>query len=270
MLETVFHLNHRGVIALKGADRHALLQGLITNDIKHLKDSGILFAALLSPQGRFLHDFFVIEKGDTLYLTPEKERLKDLLSKLTMYKLRSKVILEDMSDHLHVMSSLDQDLPSPWLKDPRLKDMGSAALMEDLPSSLTPLETYHTHRMKLGVPDGSLDLNVDKAIILENNYNELNALDWDKGCYLGQELMSRTFHRGLIRKRLLPVKIEGNITKNETLFLRGKKIGVMKSSLADQGLALLQLELAQESIETNTPIETESGTKAFPSLPSFL
>ena len=251
------HLKHRGVLSLKGKDRYDFLQGLITNDVHRLEDGGILFTAFLSPQGRFWHDFFVIEKEGALYLTPEKERMDDLLSKLNMYKLRSDVTIQDESNVLHLMAAFGgtEKLPPIWLQDPRMEEMGYVTLSKEPSPSTNSLIEYDHHRMALGIADGSRDLVVDKAVILEHNYNELQALDWHKGCYLGQELMSRTFHRGLVRKHLVPVHSEGNPPPFGTeLFLEGTKVGIMKSSNGDVGLALLNIELAQKALDENTPL----------------
>lgn len=239
MASTYVHLKHRGVLQLTGADRYDLLQGLITNDVHKVKKNGIIFAALLSPQGRFLHDFFVIEKEDTLYLTPERERLPDLLSKLAMYKLRSDVDIKDVSDEVAVGWSLEEG--EGRFVDPRHEGMGYVCLGEEGGGFL---EDYDRHRMKLVVPDGSRDLVVDKAVILEHNYNEHHALDWDKGCYLGQELMARTHHRGMVRKKLYAVQGDNLPAFGETLFSGDKKAGVMKSSCGDLGLALLYVDLS--------------------------
>ena len=150
---------------------------------------------------------FLLSKEGTLYITPERERMDDLLSKFNTYKLRADVTIKDESDALHVISAFGgtEELPAIWLQDPRVEEMGYVTLAHESASFKGSMEDYDHHRMALGVADGSRDLIVDKAIILENNYNELQALDWHKGCYLGQELMSRTFHRGLVRKHLLAV-----------------------------------------------------------------
>jgi len=269
---TSVFLSHRGVLSLQGEDRYAFLQGLITNDIHLIKKTGILFSALLSPQGRFLHDFFIIEREETLYLTPEKERLPDLLSILQRYKLRSRLQLTDESVSMGLFAAWGETCPPSFIPDPRLKEMGYVELFSvpDFPKENGSLEDYDRHRIELGVPDGSRDLIVDKAIVLENNYHELQAMHWEKGCYLGQELMARTHHRGLIRKRLMPVVIEGVAPFFGTeIFYNEEKIGSMKSSAGDIGLALLQIETATKALEEGVPLKAGEAL-LWPSLPKFL
>jgi len=276
MMSFSLHLKNRSVLSLQGEDRHSLLQGLITNDMKHLKKQGILFTALLSPQGRFLHDFFVIEHGETLYLTPERDRLADLLSLLQRYKLRSRVQMKDESDAMGLFAAWGGSCPPGFILDPRLNEMGYVGVcsiessIEGSIEQTANIDEYDRHRMVLGVPDGSRDLLVDKAIILENNYHELHAMDWDKGCYVGQELMARTHHRGLVRKRLMPVKIEGATPAFGDSIMDGEeKVGTMKSSVGDGGLALLQLEVVTRVIEEGKPLRAGEAL-VWPSLPTFL
>jgi folate-binding protein YgfZ len=265
-------LKNRGVLSLQGEDRYRLLQGLMTNDINRIKESGILFTALLSPQGRFLHDFFIIERGDTLYVTPERERLADLLALLQRYKLRASVQIQDESTTMGVFAAWGGLCPPLFMPDPRLREMGYLGLFSVayFPEEKGNFEDYDRHRILLGVPEGSRDLVVDKAIILENNYHELHAMDWEKGCYVGQELMARTHHRGLVRKRLMPVKIEGSAPAVGTPIMdAGEKVGTMKSSVGDRGLALLQMERATQVMQEGRPFEAEDAL-LWPFLPTFL
>ncbi len=260
-------LHHRGVISLQGEDHYTLLQGLITNDIHLLKEKGILFTALLSPQGRFLHDFFIIEQDDILYLTPEKERTPDLLSLLQKHKLRSRVAIQDISDCMRLYAAWGGACPSSFKIDPRLDQMGYLRLFpnDTCPEEQGSFEDYDRHRIMLAVPDGSRDLVIDKAIILENNYHELHGISFEKGCYVGQELMSRTHHRGLVRKRLMTVKIEGPLPPfGSALFHQGVRMGTMKSSVGDVGLALLQIDSVTISLEAENGARVTKTSSAEP------
>jgi len=197
--------------------------------------------------------------SDTLLLETERERAPALARKLSLYKLRSKVSVEDRSAALEVAAvfrpgaeaatSLAGAIAFP---DPRLAALGvrliapagtAAGLLAGLGVSPAPFEAYDALRLELGVPDGSRDLLVEKALLLENGFDELNGVDWQKGCYMGQELTARTKYRALIRKRLLPVKIEGLLPPPGTSVVDGgQEVGEMRSGSGGRGLALLRLD----------------------------
>ena len=219
-------LENRGVIAITGSQSQEFLQGLITNDISRLNTEPAIYAALLTPQGKFLHDLFLIEQGKTIYVDCERDRLEDLLRRLTLYKLRKDVTITDLSGSAKVIAwwgdQTAQDLPLSF-PDPRLAKLGMRTLCLDeatFPSFIEkPFSTYDDHRLSLGIPDGSRDMIIDKAIPLESGLDDLNAIDWNKGCYLGQEIINRTEHRGKNKRILQVSKIESNkpIKEGETL-----------------------------------------------------
>ncbi len=217
---------HRSVIAVGGPDRVDFLQGLISNDTTKVAPGRAIWAALLTPQGRFLNDMFVADGGgDTLLLETERERAPALARKLGLYRLRSKVTVEDRGAAMDVAVVFGPDAEKALaiegvtaFVDPRLAELGvrvlapsgqATALLAARGFIQAPLEAYDALRLELGVPDGSRDLIVDKALLLENGFDELNGVDWQKGCYMGQELTARTKYRALIRKRLFPVRHRG-------------------------------------------------------------
>ena len=217
---------HRSVIAIGGPDRVDFLQGLISNDTTKVAPGRAIWAALLTPQGRFLNDMFVADAGDgTLLLETERERAAALAKKFSLYKLRSKVTVEDRGEKLEVAVAYGPDAATTLpiegaiaFVDPRLGELGirviapagtAAPLLQSHGFSAAPLQSYDELRLTLGVPDGSRDLVVEKALLLENGFDELNGVDWQKGCYMGQELTARTKYRALIKKRLFPVQDRG-------------------------------------------------------------
>jgi folate-binding protein YgfZ len=251
---------HRGVIAVGGPDRVEFLQGLISNDTTKVAPGHAIWAALLTPQGRFLNDMFVADSGnDTLLLETERERAPALAKKLGLYKLRSKATVEDRSAAMEVAVVFGpgaaavapvEDAVS--FVDPRLPELGlrvlapagqAAALLAKRGCVATPLEAYDALRLQLGVPDGSRDLVVEKALLLENGFDELNGVDWQKGCYMGQELTARTKYRALIRKRLLPVRVEGDLPAPGTaIYKDGQEVGEVRSGSGERALAMLRLD----------------------------
>jgi len=262
----------RALISLTGEDRQAFLQGLVSNDVAKAAPGRALYAAFLTAQGKYLHDIFIAVDGDRLLIECEAARRADLLRRLSLYKLRSKVALaeentlsvglcfgEGVLAALHLAPKAGEaraESGGVIFVDPRLATLGARAY---LPASSLPAETgsredYDRLRISLGVPDGSRDLPVEKAILLENGFDELNAIDWDKGCYMGQELTARTRYRGLVRKRLMPVAIEGPAPEfGAALLLGDKEAGEMRSASGDMGLALVRLEALGQGALTSGP-----------------
>ena len=256
-------LPHRSVISVAGADRVEFLQGLISNDTRKVAPDQAVWAALLTPQGRFLNDMFVADAdNETFYLETERERAPALARKLKMYTLRSKVTVEDLGTTLEVAAAFGDEASTALgiggavsFTDPRLAALGvrviapagqAARLLSARGFSEAPLAAYDAVRLPLGVPDGSRDLQVEKALLLENGFDELNGVDWKKGCYMGQELTARTKYRALIKKRLFPVKVEGTLPESGTLVHRnGEEVGEVRSGTGDRALAMLRLDAAR-------------------------
>jgi folate-binding protein YgfZ len=252
-------LAHRAVIAVAGPDRAEFLQGLISNDTAKVGPDRAIWAALLTPQGRFLNDMFVIEEANGAFLLEtERERAPALAKKLKMYTLRSKVTVEDRTATMEVAVVAGPEagkvLPvagATAFVDPRLPELGvrvlapagqSAALL-GLPEA--PLADYEALRLSLGVPDGSRDMPVEKALLLESGFDELHGVDWKKGCYMGQELTARTKYRGLIKRRLFPVRVDGPLpASGAPVHSEGKEVGEIRSGSGDRAIAMLQLESA--------------------------
>ncbi|MBP2310956.1 YgfZ/GcvT domain-containing protein [Azospirillum soli] len=262
-------LENRAVVAVGGEDRAAFLQGLVSNDVLRISESRAAYALLLTPQGKFLHDFRIAESGGALLLDPETARREDFLRKLKMYKLRSKITLEDRAANHAVVALFGGDALArlglseepgaavPFaggiaFTDPRLPALGARAFLPkaDAVAALeaagfvqrTP-EDYDRHRLALGVPDGTADLVPDKSIPLENDLDDLNAISWDKGCYMGQELTARTKYRALIRKKLFPVAVDGPLPAPGTpVTLEDREVGEVRSGCGAVALALLRLE----------------------------
>lgn len=264
----------RGLLRVTGPDTRAFLQGLISNDIEKITTDRALWAAFLTPQGKFLHDLFLCrdpnaDNSDTLLLDCEAARGADLQRRLSLYRLRANVTVEAVSEEYALAALLGAEalaalgLPAEAGRarsfagglvyvDPRLPALGARAVLprDDAAAALAeagfaaaPMDTYDRHRIALGVPDGSRDLEVERSPLLENGFDELGGIDWDKGCFLGQELTARTKYRALIKKRLLPVAIQGPAPAPGTpVIAAGKEVGVMRSSVDGIGLALLRLE----------------------------
>jgi len=248
MTQKHIFLNDRAIITLEGPERKKLLQGLITADINKLKQGQGLYAALLSAQGKYLHDFFLSEWQDILFLDCEKERLPDLLRRLMMYRLRSDVEITDQSEKYHVLSCAMADSKLEKIyADPRHPAMGYRAIVtadKDQTAEYAPLEKYDEKRLALGLCDGSRDLEVDKTFILEANMMEMHGIDFEKGCFIGQEVAARMRYRASLKKRILPVEVNGPLPPPDTPILDEdqKKIGHIRSGRGQRAMAYLRLD----------------------------
>ena len=239
-------LPDRAVLEISGEDRVAFLQGLVCHDVTKARADQALWAALLTPQGKWLADFFVIATKDVLLLDVEAAQLAMLIQRLSRFKLRAKVALRDASADWQVHAAWGEGAPPDGLaaRDPRLPEAGWRVLAgTGLPTNAS-VEDYAAHRLALGLPDGSQDMESEKSVLLEGGFDELNGISWTKGCYMGQELTARTRYRGLLKRRLVPVGIEGPAPERGTPILTadGIEAGEMRSSQGAQGLALLRLE----------------------------
>jgi hypothetical protein len=253
----ITQLTHRAILEIQGEDKTSFLQGLISNDITQVTPEQAIYATLLNPQGRFLYDFFIMEMGGSYVLDVEAARLTDLVKRLNLYKLRSSVTLIPRPDLKiyalwggNVAKSLDLKeergkAHSGYFMDPRLIALGARVIAESPPSGFeqVPLEAYDLHRLMLGVPEGGSDLIPEKSVLLESGLDDLNAISWTKGCYIGQELTTRSKFVGEVRKRLLPVRIEGPAPDFGTdIFCDELSVGSMRTHRDGHGLALLRLE----------------------------
>ncbi len=257
----------RGLVSVTGADRRTFLQGLISQDVDRVSASRAAYGAFLTPQGKYLHDFCLAEIGDRLILDGEPGRTDELIQRMSRFKLRAQVELT-AADDLAVLAVFGPDAPAVLdlpeepgaahpmaggiaFVDPRSAELGCRLMLPtvdlngviaDLAVEQGTFQAYDTLRISLGIPDGQRDMEVEKSILLECNFEALNGIDWDKGCYIGQEVTARTKYRGLAKRQLLPVKVEGAAPAPGTAILAGgKQIGEIRS--IHDGLAIASLRL---------------------------
>lgn len=244
MTETAF-LAHRGVIAVDGADRVAFLQGLVSNDVSRTAPGRTVWSALLTPQGRYLAEFFIFAEGDSLLLDAPRDAIPDLVKRLNRFRLRSKVTVTDRSADFAVHAAWDGATVAPdaiLAPDPRLDAAGTRILARTrLPGSLDAIH-YLFHRLALGLPDHA-DLEPEKTLLMEAGFGELHGIDWDKGCYMGQELTARTRYRGLVKRRLVPVNGSADLPPPGTpVTAADRAVGEIRTGLGPRGLAMLRLD----------------------------
>jgi len=209
MTDEIFYtrLKNRGMLRVGGQDARDFLQGLVTNDVRALDDAPCIYACLLSPQGKFLHDFFITceaQSGDFLLDCEGGERALDLAKRLRMYKLRSDVTL-DVAEEQPVFAVFGTEI---GVKDPRHEEMGYRSFEEPEALEERGFEVWDERRVRLCIPDGARDLAVGKSTMDEARMDQLNAVSYDKGCYVGQELTARMHYRGLGKKHLQVVDVD--------------------------------------------------------------
>jgi folate-binding protein YgfZ len=236
----------RAALRVSGPDARAFLQGLVTNDVRRL-DRGPLYAALLSPQGKYLFDFFLVPDGDDILVDVKADRAAALAQRLGMYRLRAKVAVEPVE--MAVVVGVGA-APEGALADPRHPELGWRAYVADpapLLAGLAPLAPADVtaRRVALGVPESGIELRPDDTYILEMGFERLHGVDFRKGCYVGQEVTARMKHKTELRKGLARVRVEGTPPPPGTGILsRGKPAGTLFSTAGGLGLAHLRFDRA--------------------------
>jgi folate-binding protein YgfZ len=236
-------LPERGVMVVEGDDRVAFLQGLVSNDIEAARPGHAVWAALLTAQGKWLADFFVFGRAGALLLDCEAAQIPMLIQRLSRYRLRMQVILRhDPALHVHVAWEGRPEVDGIIAPDPRLPDFAWRILAAAPLDANATQDDWDEHRLEAGLPDGSKDMETDRSILLEAGFDELGGVSWSKGCYMGQELTARTKYRGLVKRRLVPVMVEGPLPPSGSPILSaGAEVGTMRSGRDQIGLASLRI-----------------------------
>ena len=224
----------RTILEVSGSDRVEFLQALVTNDVEKLK-GGIGYAALLTPQGKYLSDFFLVEYRDTILVDVQSDQAADLLGRLSLYKLRSDVFIEQ--SNIQVSTGLF-DPPDGAFADPRHASLGWRKYGQQ-ESPGVPDSAYVPLRVKYCVPQSGIELIPNASYILEAGFERLNGVDFRKGCFVGQEVTARMKHKTKLRKGLLTVKINGSAPVGTPVTSGKRRVGILYSQ--SQGLAIIQL-----------------------------
>jgi tRNA-modifying protein YgfZ len=221
---------------VSGEGALAFLHNLLTAD---LTEGHAVYAALLTPQGKILHDVFVVPQRDHVWIDVARAQSGDLLKRLLMYRLRAKLEIVPCDDKA-VAVFPQADVPGVSYLDPRHKDMGCRAIVDA--GTVAEGTGYDTRRLAVGLADSDADIGSGALFVHEANLDLLGAVSFSKGCYVGQEVVSRTHHRGSTRSRILPVRIDGAAMPGQDIMSGDQRVGEMLSTLGQQGLALLNLQ----------------------------
>ncbi|MGE5259607.1 MAG: YgfZ/GcvT domain-containing protein [Actinomycetota bacterium] len=258
-------LADRAVLRVTGTDARKFLQGMLTNDVGKLADGQAMYAGLLAPQGKILFELFVVAAKEDFLIDVAKDRLAELIKRLGFYRLRSKVEMKEEPDlAVAAVWGGSPRLPDGAIAypDPRLATLGLRALLpggtnlSELACTSAAEADYHAMRIKLGVPEGGRDYSFGDTFPHEALFDQLNGVDFKKGCYVGQELVSRMEHRGLARKRIVPIEGEAELPPSGTqVTAGGVPIGTIGSSSGTSGLALIRLDRAEEALAKGSELK---------------
>jgi folate-binding protein YgfZ len=264
-------LPDRGVVKVAGDDARRFLNGLATNDMGKVGPGHAIFTALLTPQGKIIVDFIAAEAepddGGGFFLDCPRALAAALVEKLNFYKLRAKITVEDLSQALGVMAVWDGAGLSDFglsYADPRLPALGARTILPpdlaaeaaaDLGATPTDADAYDAHRIALGVPRGGMDFAYGGAFPHEADMDQLAGVDFEKGCYIGQEVVSRVEHRSSARSRILPIAYDAFAPSSGLPVMAGEKqAGTLGSTAKGRGLALLRLDRVEDALESGTPL----------------
>ena len=264
-------LPDRGVVKVAGDDARRFLNGLATNDMDKVGPGHAIFTALLTPQGKIIVDFIAAEAepddGAGFFLDCPRALAAALVEKLNFYKLRAKITVEDLSQALGVMAVWDGAGLSDFglsYADPRLPALGARTILPpdlaaeaaaDLGATLTDADAYDAHRIALGVPRGGMDFAYGGTFPHEADMDQLAGVDFEKGCYIGQEVVSRVEHRSSARSRILPISYDAFAPSSGLPVMAGEKqAGTLGSTAKGRGLALLRLDRVADALESGTPL----------------
>jgi folate-binding protein YgfZ len=264
-------LPDRGVVKVSGIDARDFLNGLVTTDVALLRPGLGRFGALLTPQGKITVDFLITEApsghGGGFLIDCPRALAQGLADKLGFYKLRAKVAVENLSDSLGVLAAWDGEptmKPDLAFADPRAAALGWRILVAEelaqkaadaIGAELVDKSAYDARRIASGVPRGGLDFMYGDAFPHETNMDRLHGVDFDKGCYVGQEVVSRMQHRGTARTRIVRVILEGPSPEPGAAVLAGDKpVGTMGSTAGHNGLALIRVDRAADALAAGMPL----------------
>lgn len=240
-------LTHRALIKLSGEDRLRFIQGQITQDIYRLEREPFVYALLLTPNGRFWGDAFLFEKEGALYIDCAANQQEALIKRFTLYKLQAKVSIEPVADAAIYALWGQEDEPAKGFQDPRHPAIGRRVYGESLPERGT-LDDYDALRLRYVVPDGNRDMTPEKSIPLEWHMDELGAISWTKGCYMGQELTSRTKHTGIVRKQAVVLEDAGPLAAAAPVMCGEDEVGHVASVYGAKAFAVVAIDACAHAL----------------------
>ena len=265
-------LDDRGVLRVSGDDARGFLQGLFTCDVERVAPGNPAFGALLTPQGKIIVDFILSEQGDAFWLDVPAPLAADLLKRLRLYRLRAQIELSDLSETMGVQALWGEEpLPTGAQPDPRHANLGARLIAERATLAASPGEraAYEAQRIACGIPQGGADFAYGEAFPHEANMDLIGGVDFKKGCYVGQEVVSRVHHRGTARRRILPAAFAAEAPAPGTPVLAGEtEVGALGSTAGAHALASIRLDRAEDAKAAGTPLSAGGIALTLGALPS--
>jgi folate-binding protein YgfZ len=269
MEKRIIKLSDRSILSIGGKDSKSFLQAIITCDVEKISSDPV-YGAILTPQGKLLYDFIIFKKNNEFLLDISKLNIKDFKKLLTIYKLRSDISIEERLD-LSVFVDIENKTEDIKFLDPRLVEMGSRDILES--ESLdygADLILYKNQKIKLGVAETGDDLVVGEIFPMEANLDYLKGIDFQKGCFIGQEVSSRMFRKGTAKKRIVNFTSNDHFTNKEEIVYNGTRIGTVIKKIGANGIALIKVDKISNPDRETTTITTENNQKTMViNLPSF-
>jgi tRNA-modifying protein YgfZ len=264
-------LPDRGVVRVAGEDAAKLLQGIVTNDMDLLASRPAIHAALLTPQGKVLFEFFLVTMADGFLIDIDRTQAEGLVKRLMMYKLRAKASIEDLSGEYQVLAGWGAAPEAASFPDPRVNELGWRSMVSINANADADATTaaYHARRITLGIPEGGKDYAFSDTFAHEANLDALGSVSFSKGCFVGQEVVSRMQHRGTARKRIVIVEGDLPLEAGSEVTVGQAAIGTIGSVAGRQALALLRVDRAQEAIDKGEPLSA-GGSRIAMRLPGYL
>ena len=257
-------------IEIQGDDSENFLQGLITNDINNCNKKNSIYACLLTPQGKFLADFFISKINDYYLIEIHKKYYENFIIKLNIYKLRSKIDIKENKEIKSIILFSENEMQEinniASFKDPRHKKIGTIIYLDENTLKSLPIEErnydfYRETLIKHLIPFTPIDLIENKSLLLENNFQNINAIDWDKGCYVGQEITARMKYRSLLKKKIYVLKlISGNINPGDDIIFQNIILGNVISKVNKYILCMLRITLIEDKKLKKDEIKISSNT----------
>ncbi len=266
-----YKLEQRSLIKICGKDKFSFLQGIISNDIENLKKKSAIYSSILSPQGRFISDFFLSNFKEGFLMEINRGDEEDVIKKLNFYKLRSNVSIELEKNVSVFLLSNDSEENLKEINenyicfdDPRFKKFfkrlyvfndDNSINLENVRLKKVINQVFNDLRLKFSIPDFQLDAEKNKTLLMEMRFDELNGISWDKGCFMGQEITARMKYRNLMKKRIFKIKINFKSSIDDEIRIQDEVIGNIFSHNKIDGLAYIKLK----ELDINSNIEMKSG-----------
>lgn len=265
----IAELSRRGVVAVGGDDARKFLDDLITSDIARTDGGAAAYGGLLTPQGKILFDFIVFADGERFLFDLPRRLVADFIKRLTFYRLRAKVEIADLSDERIVVAAWGSAAPpildGPVAPDPRLAALGFRGTVPpgaDMAADFIEASEaeYDARRIGLGVPEGGMDFVFGEAFPHDADMDQLGGIDFDKGCYVGQEVVSRMEHRGTARRRIIQARGSTLPPEGTAITAADKPIGTLGSVNGGEGLAFVRLDRAKDAVDAGSAIKAGEAT----------